>query len=225
MTSDGDALFRAICEQPWEDTPRLIYADWLEEHGDPLRAEFIRVQIEQVCENTPERVTELAARAKALHAQSRGAWTRGSPSGCGVRVGRDLVRGFYHQVSFDAADLFVTRSAGAFAWTPIDSVTIVSHTPAWVARVLSSSLLARVARLMLWGPITDACCLALARCPHLANLTALCLNAASVTDDGGFALLDAPFARKCHLRLTGTIRLNEPTRARLSDRFAALALR
>src|SRR5262245_3568916 len=33
MTSDGEALFRAICEQPWEDTPRLAYADWLQENG------------------------------------------------------------------------------------------------------------------------------------------------------------------------------------------------
>ncbi len=27
-----------------DEAPRLIYADWLDEHGDPLRAEFIRVQ-------------------------------------------------------------------------------------------------------------------------------------------------------------------------------------
>src|SRR5437763_1092616 len=27
-------------------TPRLMYADWLQEHGRPIRAEFIRVQIE-----------------------------------------------------------------------------------------------------------------------------------------------------------------------------------
>jgi uncharacterized protein (TIGR02996 family) len=43
--SDGEALLRAILEQPWEDTPRLAYADWLDEYGDPERAEFIRVQI------------------------------------------------------------------------------------------------------------------------------------------------------------------------------------
>jgi uncharacterized protein (TIGR02996 family) len=29
-----------------DDGVRLIYADWLEEHGDPARAEFIRVQSE-----------------------------------------------------------------------------------------------------------------------------------------------------------------------------------
>lgn len=32
--SDGEALSRAIIEQPGEDTPRLAYADWLDEQGD-----------------------------------------------------------------------------------------------------------------------------------------------------------------------------------------------
>jgi uncharacterized protein (TIGR02996 family) len=42
MTQD-DAFLQAIMENPDDDTPRLIYADWLEERGDP-RGEFIRVQ-------------------------------------------------------------------------------------------------------------------------------------------------------------------------------------
>ncbi|MCI0705424.1 MAG: TIGR02996 domain-containing protein, partial [Planctomycetia bacterium] len=42
--SDQKQLLRAILDNPDEDTPRLIYADWLDEHGDPGRAEFIRVQ-------------------------------------------------------------------------------------------------------------------------------------------------------------------------------------
>jgi uncharacterized protein (TIGR02996 family) len=40
----GEALLQAVCEEPDDDGPRLVYADWLEEHGDPERAEFIRVQ-------------------------------------------------------------------------------------------------------------------------------------------------------------------------------------
>ncbi|VTT97390.1 repeat-companion domain-containing protein : Repeat-companion domain protein OS=Isosphaera pallida (strain ATCC 43644 / DSM 9630 / IS1B) GN=Isop_0392 PE=4 SV=1: LRR_7: LRR_6 [Gemmataceae bacterium] len=39
-------LLRAVCESPDDDTPRLVFADWLDEHGDPERAEFIRVQVE-----------------------------------------------------------------------------------------------------------------------------------------------------------------------------------
>lgn len=35
-----------IVTHPEEDAPRLIFADWLDENGDPDRAEFIRVQCE-----------------------------------------------------------------------------------------------------------------------------------------------------------------------------------
>src|SRR5215203_3911185 len=42
--TDGDALIAAILANPDEDTPRLVYADWLQEHGDEERAEFIRLQ-------------------------------------------------------------------------------------------------------------------------------------------------------------------------------------
>src|SRR5687768_1094845 len=44
--SDRDALLRAIIDNPDDDAPRLVYADWLDEHGDPDLAEFIRLQIE-----------------------------------------------------------------------------------------------------------------------------------------------------------------------------------
>jgi uncharacterized protein (TIGR02996 family) len=40
-----DAFLQAILESPDDDTPRLVYADYLEEHGDPDRAEFIHVQV------------------------------------------------------------------------------------------------------------------------------------------------------------------------------------
>lgn len=43
---DREAFLRSICEPPDEDTPRLVYADWLQEHGEHDRAEFIRVQVE-----------------------------------------------------------------------------------------------------------------------------------------------------------------------------------
>src|SRR5262245_39883880 len=38
-----EAFLQATLDTPDEDAPRLIYADWLEERGDP-RGEFIRVQ-------------------------------------------------------------------------------------------------------------------------------------------------------------------------------------
>jgi uncharacterized protein (TIGR02996 family) len=37
-------LIDAVLSQPADDAPRLVYADWLDEHGVPIRANFIRVQ-------------------------------------------------------------------------------------------------------------------------------------------------------------------------------------
>ncbi len=56
--STETGLLRAIRDMPNEDTPRLMYADYLDEEGDPARAEFIRVQIErsQLPEHDPRRV-------------------------------------------------------------------------------------------------------------------------------------------------------------------------
>jgi uncharacterized protein (TIGR02996 family) len=45
--NDGELLLRAIRANPAEDTPRLAYADWIEEEGDAARAEFIRLQVLQ----------------------------------------------------------------------------------------------------------------------------------------------------------------------------------
>jgi uncharacterized protein (TIGR02996 family) len=44
--SDHDAFLAAICENPDDDTPRLVFADWLEERDQPERAAFVRAQIE-----------------------------------------------------------------------------------------------------------------------------------------------------------------------------------
>jgi len=44
--TEEEALVRAVCETPDDDTPRLVYADWLDENDKPERAEFIRKQVE-----------------------------------------------------------------------------------------------------------------------------------------------------------------------------------
>jgi len=56
--SDEDALLAAIAAHPDEDTPRLAYADWLQEHDQHIRAEFIRLQIDIAHKETLPRVLQ-----------------------------------------------------------------------------------------------------------------------------------------------------------------------
>jgi uncharacterized protein (TIGR02996 family) len=44
--SERDAFLAAIRARPNDDLPRLVFADWLNEHGENARAEFIRLQCE-----------------------------------------------------------------------------------------------------------------------------------------------------------------------------------
>jgi uncharacterized protein (TIGR02996 family) len=82
--TQSEAFLRAIAENLYDDTPRLIFADWLEEHGDPDRAEFIRIQ----CELEPmrdqyeiDRAAELHQRENKLLAQHRKKWLGEMPVG------------------------------------------------------------------------------------------------------------------------------------------------
>lgn len=45
MQSNYDSLMRCILENPFEDGPRLVMTDLMEEMGDANRAEFVRTQV------------------------------------------------------------------------------------------------------------------------------------------------------------------------------------
>src|SRR5947209_5545533 len=61
-----DGFLRAIIDHPYDDTPRLVYADWLEEQGD-LRNEFLRLQHELArLPVNDSRYAELAVREQVL---------------------------------------------------------------------------------------------------------------------------------------------------------------
>ena len=47
--TEGEALRQAVIANPDDDTPRLVYADWLDENAQPERAAFIRAQVEAAC--------------------------------------------------------------------------------------------------------------------------------------------------------------------------------
>jgi uncharacterized protein (TIGR02996 family) len=92
--SDEPALIAAIHAHPLDDAPRLVYADWLDEHGGAhaARAEFIRLQCElAVLPAYDPTYRTLKAREAELLAAWRTDWLR--PLG---RSRRDAVfaRGF-----------------------------------------------------------------------------------------------------------------------------------
>src|SRR2546423_208668 len=69
-----------ILASPDDDAPRLVYADWLDENGQPERAEFIRLQCELANMSDGDgRRAALAKRERQLLRQHGRAWTDGLP--------------------------------------------------------------------------------------------------------------------------------------------------
>jgi uncharacterized protein (TIGR02996 family) len=74
--ADDEAFMAAIRASPDDDWLRLVYADWLEERGDP-RGEFIRVQLALArLPEHEERWAELAAREQDLLQRHQAKWAR-----------------------------------------------------------------------------------------------------------------------------------------------------
>src|SRR5260221_631255 len=74
---DDATFLAAILAAPDDDGPRLVYADWLEEHGDTERSEFIRVQIELAHTPVEEgRAGILRRREAELLRQHRDDWLK-----------------------------------------------------------------------------------------------------------------------------------------------------
>jgi uncharacterized protein (TIGR02996 family) len=126
MTPD-DAFLHDILAHPDDDAPRLIYADWLDDHGEPERAEYIRVQCELA------RLPEDHPRHDALHQQQRLLWEAHGPRwllpfhAAGVNPPErephyfqvaNFRRGFLEAVSF-SGDEFLEHGARLFRMAPI----------------------------------------------------------------------------------------------------------
>ena len=88
--TDQEALLRAVVDDPENDTPRLVYADWLDENGQPERAELIRGQCHLARTNgepeSHERIA-LADRIGRLVREYAPAWRKELPHGAGVGWG------------------------------------------------------------------------------------------------------------------------------------------
>jgi len=78
--NEREAFLRAVCENPDDDTPRLVFADWLQEHGEEERAEFIRVQCEMArLAADDERREALVTRARQLQTHFGKRWLKELP--------------------------------------------------------------------------------------------------------------------------------------------------
>lgn len=72
------ALLAACRARPADDLPRLVLADWLDENGQPERAEFVRIQVE-VSHPTADvaRIRALKKREAELLAEHESEWVGG----------------------------------------------------------------------------------------------------------------------------------------------------
>jgi len=125
MTSDGDALFQAVCENPADDTPRLAYADWLQENDRPERGEFIRLQCEAWSRNSDyPSLTAARERASQLLHANVVTWHAELPMIDGVAWSDLFVRGFIDGARIlHARDLLETLML-VFRATPLRYLTL-----------------------------------------------------------------------------------------------------
>lgn len=101
-----DALYAGVLARPGDDLPRLVLADYLDEHGDPDRAAFIRLQCRHAeLDPWDEGYAETGFEAARLLATHGKAWSE-SPA-----VG-PLIR----RRPRDAAEPLFERGFPATAW-------------------------------------------------------------------------------------------------------------
>jgi uncharacterized protein (TIGR02996 family) len=85
------ALLQACKDEPDEEAPRLVLADWLEEHGQTDRAEFVRLQLRLAREDVPAGDEAVSlARLHELYLRHADEWLgalRDQPERCGFRRG------------------------------------------------------------------------------------------------------------------------------------------
>ena len=172
---ERSALLRAIIDSPDEDGPRLVYADWLEEHGEAARAEFIRVQIEVARMGEDEsRRNQLKTREYELWRDYQGQWDWEVPEIAAYRV--EYRRGFIEKVSLPAVELI--RCPGS-VWhhTPLVGLGLPDLTPEIGARLGEWPHWNRITELDLTGvELTPEAARALALIPGLSSLKVLTLQ-------------------------------------------------
>jgi uncharacterized protein (TIGR02996 family) len=124
--STKESLLAQIVAEPGEDAPRLVFADWCEDNGDPERAEYIRAQVrlEAMPEWDPDRF-DLEERSLDLLAEHKGEWLSHLPKWARQqRLG--WRRGFAAEADLTQADALAHGDRLADL-VPLESVRIVGQ--------------------------------------------------------------------------------------------------
>lgn len=130
--TDHDAFLEAIIEQPDADFPRLHYADWLDERGDP-RGEFIRVQCELAAHpkhHTAETGCPLRRREQELLSTHGAIWANPIVSAAPLvyPLSWQWSRGFISHITL-SHDAFLVHATVLFLAAPIEAVTLSDKHP------------------------------------------------------------------------------------------------
>lgn len=219
MSSQHEALYRAICAQPDEDTPRLAFADLVEEEGDGVRAAFIRAQvaIARLPEYDPLYISTRQADPDATNAHGLAHTLPKAPAGYEWRP-FEFRRGFPWKIGVRTAEAFDEIGA-VFAVAPIQALDVGARGRPDVDVLADWPHLTRVHRLEFstarFGP-DDA--ERLGNSPHASALTQLAFDFDGITAEGLEALARSPlFPRLAELDL----RSNTIPPALLVDALAA----
>jgi uncharacterized protein (TIGR02996 family) len=188
--SDEAGLFQAILADPADDSARLVYADWLEDHGDPDRAEFIREQVRLACAGVVGKVYRGGSkRADELLRAHETSWLSGLPTW--ARKGALFRRGFVFAVSCTARQ-FIEGGTALKRKTPLEAV-FLDRAGGLVEELTAAPHLAGLRRLGLaHNRLVGEDVRVLAGCPHLTSLTLLNLDRNDIGPSGALALAESP---------------------------------
>jgi uncharacterized protein (TIGR02996 family) len=117
-------LIAAVAERPGDDATRLVLADWLDDHGETGRADFIRasVEAERLRHGTARRA-ELLDRAADLLAEHEGKWLGPWRERL---IDWEFKRGFLQRVRMTANN-FLRHGEEMFRDEPVGQVELVGE--------------------------------------------------------------------------------------------------
>lgn len=140
------ALLAAIHAQPKDNTIRLVYADWLQENGQPEYAEFVRLSIRLYRPISPE--PELRSRWEILRTNFGKQWAAPMPKPLsGDNYGRGLPCPFILCAKHGPEEV-IPLLAGM---SPRIRLCLILYDNALLPKWCSSSIADRVAHLQVYG--------------------------------------------------------------------------